>query len=102
MPPITRVAVQLGAALVACDTLPIGDFANFLADQIEPTVEHARLWQIVMSTASEAVALAAGRLVGAGLLRQALEAGLAQNLPAWDAALDGSARIGLANLLRNL
>ena len=102
MPPITRVAVQLGAALVACDTLPIGDFANFLADQIEPTVEHARLWQIVMSTASEAVALAAGRLVGAGLLRQALEAGLAQNLPAWDAALDGSARIGLANLLRIL
>ena len=41
-------------------------------------------------------------LVGAGLLRQALEAGLAQNLPAWDAALDGSARIGLANLLRIL
>jgi len=102
MPPITRVAVQLGAALVARGTLPIGDFAKLLADQTEPTVEHARLWQIVMSTASKAVALAAGRLVGADLLRKALEAGLAQNLPAWDTALDRSARDGLANLLSSL
>ena len=102
MPPITRVAVQLGAALVACGTLPVGDFANFLADQIEPTVEHARLWHIVMSTASDAVALAAGRLVGADLLRQALAAGLAQTLPAWDAALDRPARDGLANFLSSV
>jgi hypothetical protein len=102
MPPITRVAVQLGAALLARGTLPIGDFATFLADQVEPTVEHARLWQIVRSEASETQALATGRLVGADLLSQALEAGLGQNLPAWDAALDRSARDGLANFLSNL
>jgi hypothetical protein len=102
MPPITRVAVQLGAALVACGILPISDFANLLADQIEPTVEHARLWHIVISTAPEAVVLETGRFVGVDRLRQALEAGLAQNLPAWDTALDPSAREGLAKLLSSL
>lgn len=91
MPPITRVTVQLGAALVEHGTLPLDDFAHFMADQLEPTAEHARLWQITRSEASDAVTLAVGRLVGAPLLRQALEAGLAQHLPGWDAVFDRSA-----------
>lgn len=92
IPPITRVTVQLGAALVERDTLPVSDFADFLADQIEPTAEYARLWHIARSEASDNLTLAAGRLVGADLLRQAIMAGLAQKLPAWDAVLDRLAR----------
>jgi hypothetical protein len=102
MPPITRVTVQLGAALVERGALPIGDFASFLADQLEPTTEHARLWQIARSEASDNVTLATGRLVGASLLRQALEAGLAQHLPGRDAALDRSARDDLAHFSSRL
>lgn len=102
MPPVTRVTVQLGAALVERGTLPIDDFADFLADQLEPTAEYARLWQIARSEASDTVTLAAGRLVGAALLRQALEEGLAQHLPGWDAVLDGSARDDLADFSKRL
>jgi hypothetical protein len=102
MPPIARVTVQLGAALAERGTFPIGDFAEFLADQLEPTAEHARLWQIARSEASDAVTMAAGRLVGAALLRQALEAGLAQHPPGWDAALDRSARDDLADFSSRL
>ncbi|WP_175663612.1 hypothetical protein [Burkholderia ambifaria] len=102
MPAITRVTVQLGAALVERGTLPVNDLTNFLADQLEPTVEYARLWQIARSEASDATTLDAGHLVGTDLLRQALEAGLTQNLPMWDAALDHSARDDLADFLRRL
>jgi hypothetical protein len=102
MPPITRITVQLGAALAERGVLPIGDLANFLVDQLEPTTEHARLWQIARSEASDNVTLATGRLVGAALLRQALEAGLAQHLPGRDAVLDRSARDDLADFSSRL
>jgi hypothetical protein len=102
MPPIIRVTVQLGAALAQRGVLPIGDFANFLADQLEPTAEHARLWQIARSEASDNVTLATGRLVGAALLRQALEAGLAQHLPGRDTVLDPSGRDDLADFSSRL
>jgi hypothetical protein len=102
MPPIIRVTVQLGAALAERGVLPIGDFADFLADQLEPTAEHARLWQIARFEASDNVTLATGRLVGAAPLRQALEAGLAQDLPGRDAVLDRSARDDLADFSSRL
>lgn len=102
MLPIARVTVQLGAALVERNILPIDDFADFLAGQLEPTAEHARLWQIARSEASDAVTLAAGRLVGAALVRQALEAGLEQHLPGWDAVLDRSAREDLVDFSSRL
>lgn len=102
MPPITRITVQLGAALVERGTLPVSDFADFLARQLEPTTEHARLWQVARSEASDTVILAAGRIVGAAMLRQALESGLAQHLPAWDAVLDRSARDDLADFSSRL
>jgi hypothetical protein len=102
MPPILRVTVQLGAALAEREILSIGDFANFLADQLEPTAEHARLWQIARSAASETVTLGAGRLVGAPVLRQAIEAGLAEQFPPPDAVLDRSAREELADFLSRL
>lgn len=102
MLPITRVTVQLGATLVDRDALPIRDFANFLADQLEPTAEHARLWQIARSAASDDVTLAMGRLVGAPLLRQALEAGLTQNLPKGGSALNSSVRDDLADFSSRL
>ena len=102
MPPITRFTVQLGAALAERGALPIADFAAFLADQLEPTTEHARLWQIARSEASDNVTLATGRQVGAALLRQALEAGLVQHLPGRDAVLDRSARDDLADFSSRL
>lgn len=102
MPPIVRVAVQLGAALVERGLLPIGSFAEFLADQLEPTVEHARLWRIARSEAPDAVTLAAGRLVGAALLREALQSGLAEHLPGRNAVLDPSAQEDLADFSRRL
>jgi hypothetical protein len=102
LPPIVRVTVQLGAALAERGVLPIGNFADFLADQLEPTVEHARLWQIARSEASDAVTLAAGRLVGAALLREALKAGLAEHLPGRNAVLDPSAQQDLADFSRRL
>lgn len=102
MPPITRVTAQLGAALVERGVLPINYLADFLADQLEPTAEYARLWQIMRSEASDATTLAIGRLVGAATLRLALEAGLAQNLPGWDAVPDRSARDDLIEFSRRL
>jgi hypothetical protein len=102
MSPITCVTVQLGAALVEHGTLPIHDFADFLAGQLEPTAENARLWQIARSEASDTMTLATGRLVGSVLLREALEAGLAQNISAWDAMLSRSARDDLADFSRRL
>lgn len=102
LPPITRVTVQLGAALAESGVLPTCDFAAFLADQLEPTEEHARLWHIARSVASDAMTLDAGRLVGGSLLRQALAAGLEQSLPAWGAALIGSARDDLADFSSRL
>jgi len=102
MPPLTRLMAQLGAILVERDILPIQDFANFMADQIEPTAEYAHLWQIVRSKASDAVALEAGRLVGAALVRQALEAGLSQLHSAWEATLNQAVKDDLADFLNRL
>jgi hypothetical protein len=73
-----------------------------LADQLEPTAEHARLWRIARSEASDDTTLEAGRLVGATSLRLALEDGLAQHLPGRDAVLDPSAREDLADFLSRL
>jgi hypothetical protein len=76
---------------------PVRVFADFLADQFEPAAKYARLWQIARSEAGTTVTLAAGRLVGAVLVRQALEAGLAQHLPGWGTVLDRSTRNDLAD-----
>jgi len=102
IPPIIRVMVQLGAALVERGALTVSEFASFLADQLEPTAEHARLWQIARSEATDTLTLAAGRIVGADLLRQALEAGLAQNPPAWDGVLNRSELEDLADFSNRL
>jgi hypothetical protein len=102
MPPITRITVQLGAALVKHEILPIQDFADFMSDQLEPTAEYALLWQLARSEASDTATLAAGRLIGAVLVRQAIEAGLAQHFPAWDTVLNRSARDDLADFSRRL
>ncbi|MEV9295971.1 hypothetical protein AB0173_25110, partial [Klebsiella quasipneumoniae] len=55
MPPITRVTVQLGAALAERGIVPVDDLAGFLGDQLDPTAEYVRLWQIVRAEASEAL-----------------------------------------------
>lgn len=102
MPPVIRVMAQLGAALVERGILPVRDFADFLTDQLEPTAEYARLWQIARSEASDTATLAAGRLIGAGLVRQAIEAGLEQNLPVREAVLERSARDDLADFSSRL
>jgi len=102
MPPITRVTVQLGAALADRGVVPVGDLAHFMADQLDPTTEHARLWQIARSAASDAVTLAVGRGVSAPLLRQALETTLSEKQPSWDAALDATVRIDLSDFARRL
>ncbi|MGM4980913.1 hypothetical protein [Rhizobium sp. 11_C7_N12_5] len=102
MPPITRVTVQLGAALADCGVVPIGDLAQFMADQLDPTIEHARLWQMAREAASDAVTLAVGRLVGAPLLRQALETALSETQPSWDTVLDEVVRADLADFARRL
>lgn len=102
MPPITRVMAQLGAALVEHGTLPVRDFADFMADQLEPTAEYAHLWLLARSAASDSVTLDAARLVGVVLVCQALEAGLAQHLPAGYAVLDSSARDDLADFSSRL
>jgi hypothetical protein len=39
-------------------TLPLNYLADFLADQLEPTAEYARLWQVTRSEASDATTLA--------------------------------------------
>lgn len=102
MPPITRVTVQLGAALADSGVVPIDDLAHFMSGQLEPTTEHARLWQIARSVASDAVTLALGRKVGASLLRQALETTLSEKQPSWDVALDATVRTDLSNFASSL
>ncbi len=61
MPPITRVTVQLGAALADRAVVPVDDLAQFMADQLDPTTEHARLWQIARLAASGACYSITGR-----------------------------------------
>lgn len=102
MLPIIQVTVQLGAALAERGILPIDEFARLMADQLEPTAEHARLWHLARSEASETVTLEAGRLVGAELLNAALNSGLAENRPAWDPALDQEARDDLIDFSSRL
>ena len=76
MPPITRVTVQLGAALAERGIVPIDDLATFLGNQLDPTAEHVRLWQIARAQASDALTLEAGRKVDAALVREAIETAL--------------------------
>ncbi|MDH4440728.1 MAG: hypothetical protein QE284_10115 [Rhizobium sp.] len=102
MPPITRVTVQLGAALADRGILPVDDLAGFLGDQLEPTAEHARLWQIARAEASDALSLEAGRKVGAALVREAIETALNEPQPNWDMALDATSKADLADFARRL
>lgn len=102
MLPITRVTVQLGAALTEKGLLEIGDFASFMADQLEPTAEYSRLWQIARMEASDDVALAGGRMIGSDLVRQAIEAGLAQPSHEWDRVLSQSERDDLSDFSHRL
>jgi hypothetical protein len=102
MPPIIRVTVQLGAALAARGIVPVDDFAGFLGDQLEPTAEHVRLWQIARAESSDTLTLEAGRKVGATLLREAIETALNEPQVSWDAALDAGAKADLAHFARRL
>ena len=102
MPPITRVTVQLGAALAERGIVPINDFAGFLGDQLDPTAEHVRLWQIARAAASDTLTLEAGRKVGAALVREAIETTLSEPRPSWDVALDAAAKADLADFARRL
>jgi hypothetical protein len=102
MPPITRVTVQLGAALAERGILPVDDLAGFLGDQLDPTAEHARLWQIARAEASDALILEAGRKVGADLVREAIETALGEPQPTWDVVLDAAAQADLADFARRL
>ena len=102
MPPITRVTVQLGAALAQRGVLPVEDLAGFMGDQLDPTVELVRLWQIARAEASDTLTLEAGRKVGAALVREAIETALGEPQPTWDAALDSAARADLADFARRL
>ena len=100
--PITRVTVQLGAALAERGIVPVDDLARFLGDQLDPTAEHARLWHIARSAASDALTLEAGRKVGAALVREAIETALSESQPNWGAALDAAAKTDLADFARRL
>ena len=102
MPPITLVTVQIGAAMTQLGVVAVDDLAAFMAGQLDPSAEHARLWHIIRSAVSDAVALAVGRAVGAQLLRQALEAALGVDQPSWDPALDTAARADLASFAERL
>jgi hypothetical protein len=102
MPVIARATAQIGAALARLGILPVDDLAAFLADQLEPTLEHAQVWHIVRAEASDVTALDTGRLIGASLLRQALEIGLAQRAPASGGVLDQAARNDLINFSSRL
>lgn len=99
---ITRITVQLGAALAERGIVPVDDLAQFLGDQLDPTAEHVRLWQIARSEASDALTLKAGRKVGAALVREAIETALSEPQPNWDAALDAAAKTDLADFARRL
>ena len=102
MPPITRVTVQLGAALAERGIVPIDDLAGFLGDQLDPTAEHVRLWQIARAEASDTLTLEAGRKVGAALVREAIETALREPQPSWEVALDAAAKADLADFARRL
>lgn len=102
MPPITRVTVQLGAALAERGIVPVDDLAGFLGDQLDPTAEYVRLWQIVRAEASEALTLEAGRKVGPALVREAIETALSEPQPNWDITLDVAAKADLADFARRL
>jgi hypothetical protein len=102
MPPITRITVQLGAALAERGIVPVDDLAGFLGDQLDPTAEYVRLWQITRAEASEALTLEAGRKVGAALVREAIETALSEPQPNWDIALDVAAKADLADFARRL
>ena len=102
MPPIIRVTVQLGAALAKRGILLIDDLAGFLGDQLDPTAEHVQLWQITRAEASDALALEAGRKVGAALVREAIETALNEPQPSWGVALDPTAKADLADFARRL
>ncbi|MHC1481719.1 hypothetical protein ACYJW8_15865 [Frateuria aurantia] len=102
MAPITRVTVQLGAALAERGIVPVDDLAGFLGDQLDPTAEHSRLWQIARAEASEELTLRAGRKVGAAVLREAIETALSEPQPNWDIALNATAQADLADFARRL
>ncbi len=102
MPPIVRVTAQLGAALAERRIVPIDDFAEFMGNQLEPTAEHARLWHVVRAEASDNMTLEAGRLIGAGLVREAIETALNEPQLNWDATLDAAAKASLADFARRL
>ncbi|MBT1157116.1 hypothetical protein J1C56_16080 [Aminobacter anthyllidis] len=102
MPPITRVTVQLGAALAERGIVLVDDLAEFLGDQLDPTAEHVRLWQIARAEASDALTLEVGRKVGAALVRDAIETALNEPQPSWDVALDAAAKADLADFARRL
>lgn len=102
MPPITRVTVQLGAALAERGIVSVDDLAGFLRDQLDPTAEHVRLWQIARAEASDALTLEAGRKVGAALVREAIEAAFSEPRPSWDVALDAAAKADLADFAQRL
>ncbi|MDL2403089.1 hypothetical protein [Rhizobium mayense] len=102
MPPITRITVQLGAALGERGIVPVDDLARFLGDQLDPTAEHVRLWQIARAEASDALTLEVGRKVGAALVREAIETALREPQPNWDMALDSAAKAELADFARRL
>lgn len=102
MPPITRVTAQLGAALAERGIVPVDDLAGFLGDQLDPTAEHVRLWQIARAEASDALTLEAGRKVGAALVREAIATALSEPQPHWDAAMDAAAKTDLADFARRL
>lgn len=82
--------------------MPIDDLAGFLGDQLDPTAEYVRLWQIARAEASDALTLAAGRKVGGGLVREAIETALSEPQPSWDVALDPAAKADLADFARRI
>jgi hypothetical protein len=102
MPPITRVTAQLGVALAQRGIVPVDDLAEFLGNQLDPTAEHVRLWQIVRAGASDALTLEVGRKVGAALIREAIETALNEPQPSWDVPLDAEAQADVADFARRL
>ena len=102
MLPIVRVTAQLGAAFAEAGIVPVDDLARFLADQLEPSIEHARLWQIMRSEASDVLTLQVGRKVGAALLREAIETALAEKKSSWEVAMNVSAEVDLADFAARL
>ncbi|MBL6080222.1 hypothetical protein JMJ56_19575 [Belnapia sp. T18] len=103
IPSICRVAIQLGAALTEGRVLGIADIGNFLANQLEPDIEHAVLWRIVRSAASDATAIEVGRFVGAPEVRQALQAALADDATRkWNTVFDQDGRADLLDFAARL